>query len=500
MITKIYKIIFFCLIAFSQNISYSKNLKALSFDESNVYNYFSALVSHEGSVESLKFFNFSKDLKESHKTYIKKYVFSLVSNGKIKKAINEIQITENKKFLNFFESHLLLVLNQLKKKNYKKSLIYLNSLKKYRGEGTFELIISSILEDYILLFDDKKINYNRKSSFGQLSHINLALQSCYLGKSSTDATFQNVIDYENIGSSRYLFFYINYLLSKKDFIKIKEISKTIDYLDTTLLVSQTKMWVEEKNFNSIKNIFSCKNPDDVIGELFFVISNLYSSEGQIDKSNFYFNLSNYFNPKFIYNSTLLSNNYLQNKDFSKSNKILRNFNNKDKIYYWYKIKKNTEMIQNQSDDEESFAYLINEFKKIKNPYIKIIYDMGNIAKTYKSYDLSIKYYSKLLLELEPNSHMYANVLYRRGGSYERIDDEKKSDKDLIQSLEINPNEPHVLNYLAYDWLERGYKINIAIDMLEKAYEHNQNDPYIIDSIGWAYYLTGDYIVAEKFID
>ena len=95
--------------------------------------------------------------------------------------------------------------------------------------------------------------------------------------------------------------------------------------------------------------------------------------------------------------------------------------------------------------------------------------------------------------------IYADVLFRRGGSYERIGNEEKADEDLLKSLEINPDEPHVLNYLAYSWLERNYKINTAINMLEKAYAQRENDPYIIDSIGWAYYLIGDYIEAEKLI-
>ena len=56
-----------------------------------------------------------------------------------------------------------------------------------------------------------------------------------------------------------------------------------------------------------------------------------------------------------------------------------------------------------------------------------------------------------------------------------------------------------MNYLAYSWLERDYKINDAIEMLERAYEQESNDPYIIDSIGWAYYLINDYTKAEKFL-
>ena len=80
-----------------------------------------------------------------------------------------------------------------------------------------------------------------------------------------------------------------------------------------------------------------------------------------------------------------------------------------------------------------------------------------------------------------------------------LGDDKKSDEDLLKSLEINPNESHVLNYLAYAWLERNYRIDDAIEMLERAYAQSKNDPYIIDSIGWAYYLTGDYVRAENLL-
>ena len=57
----------------------------------------------------------------------------------------------------------------------------------------------------------------------------------------------------------------------------------------------------------------------------------------------------------------------------------------------------------------------------------------------------------------------------------------------------------MLNYLAYSWLERENKIDLSLQMLEKAYTKRSNDPDIIDSIGWAYYLVNDYIKAENFL-
>ena len=101
--------------------------------------------------------------------------------------------------------------------------------------------------------------------------------------------------------------------------------------------------------------------------------------------------------------------------------------------------------------------------------------------------------------MEDDNELKAELLYRRGGSHERMKDYYNADKDLQKSLVINPDDSYVLNYLAYSWLERGHRIEEAIEMLEKAYDQESNDPYIIDSMGWAYYLIGDYVKAEEFL-
>ena len=134
MLTKFFRIVFICIIIFYHNILYSKNLDPKNFNEKNVSNYFSALVSlnNNQNNDSLKFFNSSKFLKESHELYLKKYLFSLVLNGKVSKAVKEVKTAQNKNLTNFFEADLLLLIDSLKKKNTKKAffiLIILNFIK-----------------------------------------------------------------------------------------------------------------------------------------------------------------------------------------------------------------------------------------------------------------------------------------------------------------------------------------------------------------------------------
>ena len=79
--------------------------------------------------------------------------------------------------------------------------------------------------------------------------------------------------------------------------------------------------------------------------------------------------------------------------------------------------------------------------------------MANIYKRNKEFEKSIKYYSLLLKKLNKNSEEYADVLYKRGSSYERLGEDENSDKDLLKSLSIKPDDPYVLNYLGL-WLVR----------------------------------------------
>ena len=192
-------------------------------------------------------------------------------------------------------------------------------------------------------------------------------------------------------------------------------------------------------------------------------------------------------------------NHIFNKNYTLAKNILNKFDKKDKSYFWYKVKKNTLIISEKSGDEKAIKFLNLQFKKIKKPNVKILYDYANLMKNFQEHSIAINYYTKLLSILKKDSIFYSEILYRRGGSYERLKLFEKSDEDLLQSLKLNPEDAYVLNYLAYSWLERNFKIEIAIDMLERAYKKESDSPYILDSIGWAYYLIGDYIKAENFL-
>ena len=480
------------------------NSKSVSFDDFNSKNlsrYFSGIVAYENKDNSsaLNFFNSSKILLDQHDPFLKRYIYSLVLENKISQAINIIKSNKNKNNTDYFDAHLLLIIDYLKKNNLSEAYSYLIEMENLVSDDRVNAAILESLKDYIFTFKEIKILKNKKN-FGKLSSISEAFQRCYIQDDNTDAYFSKLINNPEIDYSRYIFFYLAYLIENDRIIEAKKITDDIHYINSTLLLSQGKSWIEKGNFNQFQKVFSCRNPNDIISEFLFLISNLYSSEDSFEKSNFYLNLSNFLNPKFIFNLSLVAENQYLNKEYKKARKTLKKLDNKNNIFYdWYRIKKEAQIIAKEVGNNESLNFIDLEFKKIVSPNKKILFDMANFYKNFKKYDEAIIYYTQLIEIFDDNSEIKQDLLYRRGGTYERMKEYSKSDKDLQDSLKIDPDDAYVLNYLAYSWLERNFKIEEAIKMLETAYELESDDPYIIDSIGWAYYLTNDYKKAEKFL-
>ena len=153
MLIKFFKIFFLILLLTYRSSVYSKNKDINEFNSKNVSSYFSALVYYDNqkNIDALKFFKLSDSLINRHDSYLKNYVFSLVMEGKIMKSIKLLKQFSGEENSDFFEAYLILVLDSIKKKNFKKSNIYLNELSRFQENSTFELIIYESLKYYIYL-------------------------------------------------------------------------------------------------------------------------------------------------------------------------------------------------------------------------------------------------------------------------------------------------------------------------------------------------------------
>lgn len=92
------------------------------------------------------------------------------------------------------------------------------------------------------------------------------------------------------------------------------------------------------------------------------------------------------------------------------------------------------------------------------------------------------------------------LFYFRGICYERDKQWPKAEADFRKALELYPDQPLVLNYLGYSWIDQGINLEEAFKMLRRAVEMRPNDGYIVDSLGWAHFKLGQYIEATQTLE
>src|ERR1700720_1568320 len=93
-----------------------------------------------------------------------------------------------------------------------------------------------------------------------------------------------------------------------------------------------------------------------------------------------------------------------------------------------------------------------------------------------------------------------SLFYDRGVALERSGQWQRAEQDLKHALELKPEQPLVLNYLGYSWIDRGENLDQGVKMIEKAVELRPEDGYIVDSLGWAHYRLGDYSSAVQYLE
>lgn len=126
--------------------------------------------------------------------------------------------------------------------------------------------------------------------------------------------------------------------------------------------------------------------------------------------------------------------------------------------------------------------------------------LGNLLRGHKKFAECGEAYSKAIDLIGKPEKANWTVFYFRGICYERSKQWPKAEADLKKALELYPDQPHVLNYLGYSWIDQGVNLDQGMEMIKKAVAQRPDDGYIVDSLGWAYYRLGNYEEATKELE
>ena len=481
--------------------SHAKSLD--KFDRADrVSDYFAGILSFNENEydESYKFFRKLDGLESSHPDYSAKYLYSLVNSGNFREAFNYSKKLERQN-VNIFESRLVLGVYYLKyskldlaKKNFQKAKETKRSvLNDYvtNSLNNWSNLKSSNLSN--ALIEIKKID----ERFENLKKIQNIFLNCYFDSPNTENLYKELISNKKTDFSRYNYFYASFMGNSGKTNEAKQIvNSALKSYPRNLKLNQFKA---DLNENKNISIFNCKNEAHVSAEILYITANALSSQSIYPLSNFYLNLAKFLNEDFHSYDTLLAENFYKIENFKEAKKIYNSLSKKGEAYSWYSAKQLARIYLQEEEKEKAIKIISETYDNLINKEIYETFDYAEFLKNNERFKDSIKFYSEIISKVKNNHPLYAEATDGRGVAYERIGEWENAEKDLLASLKANPDQAYVINYLAYSWIEQGVKIEQSLSMLEKANKLRSNDPYIIDSLGWALFKLKRFKESKKYL-
>ncbi|MGE5266562.1 MAG: tetratricopeptide repeat protein [Deltaproteobacteria bacterium] len=126
--------------------------------------------------------------------------------------------------------------------------------------------------------------------------------------------------------------------------------------------------------------------------------------------------------------------------------------------------------------------------------------LGNILRARKQYADAVEVYNRAIDMIAKPDRRHWVYYYARGTSYERLKNWPPAEADLKKALELYPDQPLVLNYLGYSWIDQGIQLDEGMRLIERAVAVKPDDGYIVDSLGWAHYKRGNYAEAVRYLE
>lgn len=132
--------------------------------------------------------------------------------------------------------------------------------------------------------------------------------------------------------------------------------------------------------------------------------------------------------------------------------------------------------------------------------LQVLDALGSIMRARKLYDEAAGYYDKAILLIPNPTKQHWAYFYARGTCHERLKNWPAAEKDLQKALALVPDQPLVLNYLGYSWIDQGINLKEGTALIEQAVALKPDDGYIVDSLGWAHFKQGNFTDAVNYLE
>ncbi|PPR78812.1 MAG: Beta-barrel assembly-enhancing protease [Alphaproteobacteria bacterium MarineAlpha2_Bin1] len=337
-----------------------------------------------------------------------------------------------------------------------------------------------------------QINVDEKLTAFNIYHK--ALIYDVINHPDTEKIYENLIEQQDTRSVRAIQSYALYLrrIGKKD--------RSLEVVNNYLKQDSYNPIIRHARYNYFKNNSkrSISNANDGIAEVFYATAKALSEAEDYVLSSMFVRLAIVLRPKSNISYILLNEILEQRGKWGLAIEPLKKIKSDTPLGEYSKIKIARNL--NRLSREKDALKILNDYV-ITNPESTEVYEaLGDLFRSQKMWNKAADSYSRAINKKKLINQKDWRVFYSLGISYERAKKWQKAEPNFKKALELNPDQPLVMNYLGYSWVEQGKNLNEALKMIQKAVMLRPRDGYIVDSLGWAFFRLGEFDKAVKNLE
>ena len=310
-----------------------------------------------------------------------------------------------------------------------------------------------------------------------------------------DAAYGFIVMSESGGSFRSVSGYGSYLERAGRIDEARELYGT--YIETNPSV----IWFEPSIMRletGVRPPRTVRNERDGAAEVLFGIASALYQENALDAAMLYARLAGYLRPGFDAVNLLIGDIFEVQGRPEESIAAYRAVSQNSPLSWSVRLR-----IANSLDaldrTDEAIAHLRGMADERPDRSDALL-ALGNLLRSKERWADAVAAYDEGLARIGDREPRHWRSLYARGIALERSRQWPRAEKDFLDALDLAPDQPSVLNYLGYSWVDQGINLAKALDFIERAVELRPEDGYIIDSLGWALYRMDKFEDATRQLE
>lgn len=240
------------------------------------------------------------------------------------------------------------------------------------------------------------------------------------------------------------------------------------------------------------------NVAEGVAEAFLGAAGALAQDRTADASRVYVQLALYLRPEFDAAQMLLAELLANDKRWDEAIAAFRAVPAKSPYAWDARIQIASAL--NKQDKVDEAAALLRAMAEERPDDTSALVALADMLRARERFREAAEVYERALARVETLEERHWPLLYARGIALERSKQWEQAEADFLKALQLKPDQPLVLNYLGYSWVEQGKNLERAREMIEKAVAQRPNDGYIVDSLGWVLYRMGDYEGAVRQLE